>query len=178
MKTNSPSTFRSHLISAFNFLLSALHRPSVLWLLFFALAAGASAATRYVDVNSANPSPPYTTWATAARVIQDAVDAAAPGDTVLVSNGLYNTGGRTVGTDLLQNRVAIEKAIRLESVNGPAVTIIEGARAPAGDEYGNGDGAVRCVYLGLTNAVGLFIWRLVWALLIQRMTRRAGWQHG
>ncbi len=116
-------------------------------------AASGFAATRYVDVNSASPTPPYTNWATAARVIQDAVDAAAPGDTVLVTNGVYATGGRPVGTNLLVNRVAIEKPIRLASVNGPAVTIIVGARAPAGDEYGNGDGAVRCVYLGLTNAV-------------------------
>ena len=111
------------------------------------------AATHYVDANCASPIPPYTNWATAARVIQDAVDEASDGETVLVTNGLYNTGGRTVGTNLLQNRVAIERAIRLESVKGPPVTIIEGARAPAGDESGNGDGAVRCIYLGLTNAV-------------------------
>ena len=37
----------------------------------------------------------------------------------------------------------IEKPIRLESVNGPEVTVIEGAPAPTGDQRGNGDGAVR-----------------------------------
>ena len=39
-------------------------------------------ATRYVDVNSANPTPPFTNWATAARVIQNALDAAAMDDQV------------------------------------------------------------------------------------------------
>ena len=121
--------------------------------LLLLVCASASAATRYVWQDSPSPAPPYTTWVTAARVIQDAVDAAAPGDTVLVTNGLYAIGGRPVGADLLSNRVAIEKPIRLQSINGPAVTIIEGARALAGDAHGNGDGAVRCVYLGLTNAV-------------------------
>ncbi len=36
----------------------------------------AYAATRSVWQSSPNPAPPYTDWATAARVIQDAVDAA------------------------------------------------------------------------------------------------------
>ncbi|MCX6926513.1 MAG: PKD domain-containing protein [Verrucomicrobia bacterium] len=121
--------------------------------LLLLVCASAPAATRYVWQDSPSPAPPYTNWATAARVIQDAVDAAAPGDTVLVTNGLYAIGGRPVGADLLSTRVAIEKPIRLQSINGPAVTIIEGARALAGDAHGNGDGAVRCVYLGLTNAV-------------------------
>ena len=54
------------------------------------LAAGSRgfAAVHYVDLNSPSPSPPYTNWASAARIIQDAVDAAAAGDEIVVTNGI------------------------------------------------------------------------------------------
>jgi hypothetical protein len=108
----------------------------------------ASAATRYVWQDSPSPSPPHTNWATAAHNIQKAVDAAEPGDTVLVTNGVYATRGRAVSGSLT-NRVAIDKAITVQSVMGPQATLIVGAPAPGGT---NGDGAIRCVYVG-SNAV-------------------------
>ncbi|NCC49951.1 MAG: PKD domain-containing protein [Spartobacteria bacterium] len=99
----------------------------------------------YVDVNNSTPSAPYTSWATAATDIQSAIDAVSlPGALVLVSNGVYGTGERVVH-DTLRNRVVVEGYITVRSVNGPEVTMIQGA-GPVGDL------AIRCAYVG-TNAV-------------------------
>lgn len=46
-------------------------------------------ATHYVVKGSSSASYPYVTWETAAAGIQEAVDAAAPGAEVVVSNGVY-----------------------------------------------------------------------------------------
>ncbi len=108
---------------------------------------GGNSTMHYVSTNSANQWP-YTNWSGAARTIQDALNAAMDGDAVLATNGVYAAGG-TIVTGSLSNRAAIAKAITLRSVNGPTHTFIVGAAAPGG---GNGDGAVRCVYVG-TNAV-------------------------
>ncbi len=72
----------------------------------------AAAATRHVWQESPSPGPPYDTWATAAHYIQTAVDAAVGGDEILVTNGVYATGGRAVvGT--MTNRVAVDKPLTL-----------------------------------------------------------------
>lgn len=82
--------------------------------------------------------------ATAAANIQDAVDAAQNGDTVLVSNGVYETGGRVTPGCSLPNRVVITNSILVKSVNGPLVTAIKG-RGPLGNN------AVRCAFV--TNGI-------------------------
>jgi len=101
-----------------------------------------------VNVSGANPAPPYTSWATAATNIQDAINASVAGDVVLVTNGLYNSGVETMD-GVSTNRVTINKAIMVQSVNGPATTVIQGAWDPIST---NGPESVRCVWM-TTNTI-------------------------
>jgi hypothetical protein len=83
---------------------------------------------------------PFLSWADAAHDVQSAIDVADAPDVVWVSNGVYAVGGRT-HLGALTNRVVVDKAIRVASVNGHGQTAIEGAGP-------GGDAAVRGVYLG------------------------------
>lgn len=90
----------------------------------------------YVDAASSHPVAPYRTWDTAAKSIQDAIGAPGGlGRIVLVTNGVYKTGTvNAAGAGPC--RVSLTNQVVVRSVNGPAVTIIEGAS--------NG---VRCAYV-------------------------------
>jgi len=84
--------------------------------------------TDYINVLPVPPSPihyvslsggnvwPYHTWEFAATNIQDAVYAAIDGDTVLVTNGTY----------YLTWEIQVTNNVIVESVNGPAHTIVDG----------------------------------------------------
>jgi hypothetical protein len=113
---------------------------TLLLMILGCLSVGAT--TLYVDLNCTAPASPYTSWTTAATNIQDAVDVAVAGDLILVTNGLYQIGARSVYG--MSNRVAVTKAVTVQSVNGPDFTIIRGYQVPG---MTNGASAVRCAYL-------------------------------
>lgn len=103
----------------------------------------------HVDGANPNPVSPYQTWQTAANTIQDAIDAASFQEFVLVTNGIYSSGGRVVDGDLT-NRVALTKPVIVVSVNGAASTTIQGAWDPVTT---NGPAGVRCAWM--TNSATL-----------------------
>jgi hypothetical protein len=93
--------------------------------------------TNYVSPSGAH-TPPFTSWATAATNLQDAIDACPHRGAVLVADGAYGLAGyMTYG---LTNRAGLYKPIAVSSLNGPASTRILGT-GPEGPE------AARCAYL-------------------------------
>ena len=119
------------------------NRDGIILSLIILLTGRSPAATLYVATNSPGPAAPYASWATAATNIQTAVNTASAGDFILVSNGVYQTGS-TSGS-----RVYVNKALTLQSVNGPAATVIQGYQVPGTT---NGSAAIRCVYLNTLSA--------------------------
>jgi hypothetical protein len=87
------------------------------------------ADTHYVSTNGLHVSP-FTNWVDAATNIQDAVDAAEDGDTVLISNGVY----------FLSTYISIQKGVSVIGA-GADQTVIDG------------NGVTQCAYLYHTSAV-------------------------
>lgn len=90
----------------------------------------------YVSPSGAN-TPPYTNWAMAAHAIQDAVDLAMDRDHVVVTDGTY----------VVTSPVVLSNRITLESVNGPAVTVIDGGGTNRVLEITNANAVVHGVTL-------------------------------
>jgi len=132
-------------------------------------------AVRCVDASGTNPIPPFASWSTAATTIQAAVDAASAYDFILVTNGVYSSGGRIAVDDYAvnqTNRVVVDKPVVIVSVNGPTATSIRG----------NGDGisptAVRCVWMTNGSALGGFTLEggaTIGPLMYQGGGARCGW---
>jgi hypothetical protein len=78
----------------------------------------------YVAFGSTNPTLPYTSWATAATNIQDAIAVAEAGAQVFVANGTYAP-------------MTAFNPLSVRSVSGPAFTIIDGGRSNQCASLGN-----------------------------------------
>ena len=104
--------------------------------------------THFVRTNSPLPMAPYNSWITAATNLQDAINAAKDGDTVVVGPGVYRSGGAVTPGGTLTNRVCITNAITIRADAGPDQTTIEGAS----DGGGFGPAAIRCAFVG-SNAI-------------------------
>ena len=120
-----------------------------------------------VDQASTSPVSPYANWATAATNIQHAIDFASPGAIILVTNGVYATGGKVMAGDLT-NRVALDKSVVVQSVNGPTFTAIHGLGATNGLE------AVRCAWLANDAVLGGFTLRAGATRLSGDVSQRSG----
>jgi len=92
----------------------------------------------YVDASMPDNSLGGSSWSTAKKTIQAAVDIVAENGTVWVTNGVYNLDGAVAQGDVQTNRVCITRPLTVRSMNGADVTTITGE-----GWYGN----VRGVYM-------------------------------
>ncbi len=108
------------------------------------LSSTGFATTYYVSLNGLD-TPPYNSWGTAANEIQDAVDIASAGDTVLVYDGTYDRGYTVTPGHTSNNRLIIDKDILVKAFSGnPANTIISGTTTGFPKPSVN---KIRCVYM-------------------------------
>jgi len=70
----------------------------------------------FVNKNNSTPVPPYSSWETAAKNIQDAVDVANNGGKIFVTDGAY----------MINSSIDVYKSLEIQSINGPKKTIVDG----------------------------------------------------
>jgi hypothetical protein len=105
----------------------------------------------YVDASRPDDAGAGTSWATAKKTIQAAINLATEGDTVWVTNGTYSIGTAMTPGGSLPNRIVATNDITICSVNGPDVTLIQG-RGPVGTN------AIRGAYLsGRSRLIGFTV---------------------
>ena len=119
----------------FRFSLAALTVAAAAWL----SSTSGFGDTHYVSPAGSN-APPYTSWTNAAIRIQDAVSVASSGDTILVADGTYGSGGAVTPGGILTNRIVATNAITIRSENGPTSTVVVGQGT-------FGTNGIRCAYL-------------------------------
>ena len=116
----------------------SIYSVTIIFFLIFFASQKTFAETNFVGMFG-SPTGNYFT------VIQDAVDNTSSNGVVIVSNGVYNTGGGITPGYACSNRVVITKNITVVSANGPENTVIMGAPDPV--TGGLGTNAVRGVYM-------------------------------
>lgn len=126
-----------------NMSLTLTRRFLIALAVWMSASAALHAATYYVattgnDAASGSAAAPF-------RTIQHGVNAASPGDTVLVAPGVYDTGTQTTTPASGKSRVVIRKAVTVRSTHGAAQTMIKGQANSPTERFG--DNSIRCVYM-------------------------------
>jgi len=104
--------------------------------------AEAAAGDYYVDASRPDDAGNGRSWATAKKTLQAAINLAAAGHKIIVADGVY----APITTD--------NKAITIQSVNGAAVTFIDGGETNRCATLGTGSGQTRTVLSGFTLTKG------------------------
>jgi len=103
-------------------------------------------ADYYVARGGQAPLSPYTNWADAASNIQDAVNAAAPGATVWISNGIYTA---TSSASAYLAYIYITNSLNLRGFSGNPADVIINGNGPACTNRG--------IFVALTNPASVLI---------------------
>jgi hypothetical protein len=104
------------------------------------LALTAFATPHCVDMNGTNATPPFLDWSTSATNFR--MPWTPLGRRRGHGDQRHLRHWRVVGTKIIVNRVAVDKALTLRSVNDTEFTIIQGYQVTG---ITNGDDVIRCV---------------------------------